>query len=476
MKVCCLANNKFKDARMKITACFFAIFFFSYQGFCQGFSSRPRVVISSDFPPIDVIPGTFNYGAPEKKSDPDDIQSMVRFLVYSNDFEILGLIAGSGTLANIANKQNIFDILDLYDKVDDNLRRHDPAYPLPDDLRKITKQGLSGTYARTWTEIIGEGKDSEASDYLIDLLRQPDPAPIWFCFWGGTQELAQALWRIQKHSEPKQLKDIISKIRIFMIAQQDGTGQWLIDNFPDMLILVMQKAYKGFFYYGLGADQKLGDSAWVSKNIRSSHGPLGEIYPESGWDHTKKGVIEGDTPSFLYVLSGAMGLSDPEKPWYGGWGGNFKADSIKKNLWIDSDKGPEAISEWQYSRQNDFEARMDRCVKIPSRSNHNPIAIISKNTTKDIIHIDANPGQQLSLSALGSHDPDGNSVTYSWMYYKDASTYSGLLNFNDSKKSKLSFAVPKDAAGSIIHIILEVKDNGRPRLSSFRRVVVTVGL
>ncbi len=134
-----------------------------------------------------------------------------------------------------------------------------------------------------------------------------------------------------------------------------------------------------------------------------------------------------------------------------------------------------SISEWQYARQNDFEASMDRCVKIPSRSNHNPIAIISKNTTKDIIHIDANPGQQLSLDALGSHDPDGNSVTYSWMYYKDASTYSGLLNFNNYKKSKLSFTVPKDAAGSIIHIILEVKDNGRPRLSSFRRVVVTVG-
>jgi len=119
---------------MKIIACLLAIFIFSYQGFCQGFSSRPRVVISSDFPPIDVIPGTLDYGAPEKKSDPDDIQSMVRFLVYSNDFEILGLIAASGTLANIANKQNILDMLDVYDKVDDNLRKYDTPYPLPDDL------------------------------------------------------------------------------------------------------------------------------------------------------------------------------------------------------------------------------------------------------------------------------------------------------------------------------------------------------
>ena len=63
-----------------------------------------RVIISSDFPPLDVIPGGAGYGPAEKRSDPDDIQSMVRFLLYANEFDMEGLIASSGTFANVANK------------------------------------------------------------------------------------------------------------------------------------------------------------------------------------------------------------------------------------------------------------------------------------------------------------------------------------------------------------------------------------
>ena len=37
--------------------------------------------------------------------------------------------ASAGTFANVANKKNVLDILDLYDRVDENLRRHDPRYP-----------------------------------------------------------------------------------------------------------------------------------------------------------------------------------------------------------------------------------------------------------------------------------------------------------------------------------------------------------
>jgi hypothetical protein len=51
---------------------------------------------------------------------------MVRFLVYTNELDVEGLIASSGTFANLANKGHILDILDLYDKVDENLRKHDP--------------------------------------------------------------------------------------------------------------------------------------------------------------------------------------------------------------------------------------------------------------------------------------------------------------------------------------------------------------
>jgi len=88
--------------------------------------TRLRVIMSSDFPPIGVVKGG---SAPaDQKSDPDDMQSMVRFLLYANEFDIEGLIASAGTFANKAKKQNMLDVIDLYEKVYDNLKTHDPLY------------------------------------------------------------------------------------------------------------------------------------------------------------------------------------------------------------------------------------------------------------------------------------------------------------------------------------------------------------
>ena len=100
--------------------------------------AKPRVIILSDFPPLDVIPGGAGHGPAENRSDPDDVQSMVRFLVYANEFDAEGLVASAGTFANIARKQNILDILNLYDQVDENLRKHDSWYPTADQLRAVT--------------------------------------------------------------------------------------------------------------------------------------------------------------------------------------------------------------------------------------------------------------------------------------------------------------------------------------------------
>jgi len=103
-------------------------------------SKALRVIISTDFPPLDVIPvkGVRPGDPPEKCSDPDDVQSMVRFLLYANEFEVEGLIASAGTFANVARKQNILDLLNLYARVDGKLRRHDPRYPTAEKLRSVT--------------------------------------------------------------------------------------------------------------------------------------------------------------------------------------------------------------------------------------------------------------------------------------------------------------------------------------------------
>jgi hypothetical protein len=93
-------------------------------------TKRLRVIMTSDFPPF-----------PVTNSDPDDVQSMVRFLLYANEFEIEGLIASAGTYGMVAEKKNILAVLDEYDKVDENLRKHDPKYPTADALRAVTFEG-----------------------------------------------------------------------------------------------------------------------------------------------------------------------------------------------------------------------------------------------------------------------------------------------------------------------------------------------
>ena len=331
----------------------------------QDAPSRPRVIVSSDFPPLDVIPGKGCSGPPERCSDPDDVQSMVRFLLYANDLDVEGLVASAGTFANIANKQNILDILDVYDQVDESLRRHDPRYPTADRLRSVTWQGRSGAWgtpdfgvtAKPLDELLGEGKDSEASNAIIQVVDRPDPRPVWVCVWGGSREAAQAIWRVQATRSPAALERFLGKLRIYLIARQDGTAQWLLDSFPRLLVILSQKNYMGMFWNMLGSDPTLANLAWINENVRQGHGPLGAAYPLSGYDPSTPGVVEGDTPSFLHLVSALRGLNDADRPDQGGWGGQFVRPDSSRNHWFDDPAGPRTVYRWRPQVQAEFALR-----------------------------------------------------------------------------------------------------------------------
>ncbi|MBL9137903.1 MAG: DUF1593 domain-containing protein [Verrucomicrobiales bacterium] len=324
---------------------------------------RPRVIILSDFPPLDVIPGDAGHGPPEKRSDPDDIQSMVRFLLYSNEFDVEGLVASAGTFANIARKQHLLDLLDIYDQVDENLRRHDSRYPTADRLREVTWQGRDGTWGQPVDRIIGEGQDSEASNAMIRIVDRPDPRPVWCCIWGGSSDLAQAIWRTRNTRRPSDLQRFIEKLRLFMIGLgdhpgQDGSGQWLLENFPNLFVVVSQKTYTGMF----AQTSPLGNLRWLNANLRENHGPLGAIYPPCGFDPSQPGQKEGDTPSFLYLASAVRGMNDPDRPEQESWGGQYRQRDPSKRHWFDG-PGPASISKWLPDIQTDFARRADMMTR-----------------------------------------------------------------------------------------------------------------
>lgn len=92
------------------------------------FPSRPRVFILTDI-----------------TNEPDDAQSFCRYLTYSNQFQTEGVVACTSIwLKDKVAPENLFQILDGYEPVVDNLNAHaHPQFPYPsaDYMRSIVKPG-----------------------------------------------------------------------------------------------------------------------------------------------------------------------------------------------------------------------------------------------------------------------------------------------------------------------------------------------
>lgn len=310
---------------------------------------RYRIIVTSDFPPF-----------PVTNSDPDDVQSIVRFLLYSNELDVEGLIVSAGTFDMVAEKKNMLAVLDEYDKVDENLRKHDAKYPTADALRAITYEGKGnnnsidikwGCGKQSVEDIIGKGKSSEASDAIIAAVDKPDPRPLWISVWGGPREVAQAIWDVRNTRSEEELNAFISKLRIYLIACQDASHEWLMNEFPDLFIIESRKTYYGMF--------RSDSQEWTEENIINNHGPLCAIYPPKAI--AGPGVIEGDSPAFMHLISANRGINDPEDPSQPSWGGQYnrKEDT---NHWVDG-PGGSTISRWKDDFQAEFKERADRCIE-----------------------------------------------------------------------------------------------------------------
>jgi len=403
----------------------------SLEGSTQKSSQSPkrlRVIMMSDFPPIGVVKGG---NVPNtQKSDPDDMQSMVRFLLYVNEFDVEGLIASAGTFTMQAHKKNILEVLDRYEKVYENLKKHDPDYPTADYLRSVAYEGLSnnhgvsikwGSKTQPITDIIGEGKDSEASNAIITAADKPDPRPLWIGVWGGPREVSQAIWRVRNDRSEKEFKAFISKLRIFLIAYQDCTHSWLMNEFPDLFIIDSRKTYQGMF----GGRDPISNLAWINENIRHNHGPLCDVYPHEGMGCT--GVCEGDSPTFLYLVSANRGINNPEDPTQPSWGGQYKRKA-NTNHYIDG-PGSSSISRWRKDCQKEFAERADWCVgHIAESSGATPGSDRATNNRRDgWSRIEAG---SFDISG-GSLEAHGENLYYvkpnAWTQYDSVDLHTGTI-------------------------------------------------
>jgi len=246
---------------------------------------KPRILISTD------IGGT----------DPDDNQSMAHLLMYSDYFDIEGLLS-SPSFGN-GSTSEILRMIDLYEEDLPKLKQHTVDLLEPEYLRSITKQGRLGAAPYS-----GYTYPTESSNWIIKCARESSAQPLWVLVWGGLEDLAQAL-----HDAP----DIQDKIKVYWIGGPNkkwsiNSYTYIVENYPNLWFIENNASYRGFI-----SDNKKNDefnTRYYNAFVRGS-GKLGNDF----FSYLKGNPKLGDTPSLLYMMDG-----DPNDPTKESWGGSFE--------------------------------------------------------------------------------------------------------------------------------------------------------
>ena len=476
---------------------------------------RPRVLVMTDI-----------------ANEPDDQMSLVRFLVYSNQFDVEGLVATTSTWMKDRVRPDVINtVLDAYEKVQPNLLLHQPEFPAARQLRAVVADGQPG-YGMA---AVGPGKTSAGSTLILEAASREDERPLWVLAWGGTNTLAQALVDARARLAAADLDRLVEHLRVYTISDQDDAGPWLRREFPSLFYIAMPSTQNGeeyaaatwtgisgdrFYRNAPGADFTTFTDGWIDTNIRAK-GPLGALYPYPCCIH------EGDTPSFLNLI--ANGLGSAMSPAYGGWGGRYvwrQPHGETRPFWTqggDSYPGRDnsrdtvvgadgagytsdqaTIWRWRTAFQHDFAARVMWTVAPRDGANHNPVAMVNDVGGREPLTIDATVGVPVRLDAGRSSDPDGNGLRFRWFFYPEAgagipgrprvarparpAVPPGAGNIPSApaggppplparielagETSPRATVTPRVAG--IAHVILVVQDDGAPSLTTYRRVILRI--
>lgn len=469
--------------------------------------------------------------------EPDDAQSLVRLLLYANEYDIEGIIPNASWCGPDTSDEGymtrIHDVVNAYEKVVENLEKHAKGYPTAEYLRSRVKRGTSFVnmkkrvsisresieackadvekYRKSEEYNVGEGLTNEGAELIRAAIEKQDTRPLWITLWGGCGTLAQAIYDMAKEYTRDKMRVLLSKLCVYDIDGQDDCGAWIMHRYPEITWLRSDVAFWGFSETPKKSENRafpknssVGDLStvspeWVSENIQAQ-GPLGKVYPLA-----RQG-LETDSPSFLFLLNN--GLQSYLFPHYGGWGGRFTR-TLSENVpaehftatqlcedspfymyrddvdtYWDKECGMlhrknmlATIGRWRTAYQNDMAARMQWSLTPNYKeANHNPVAIVNGDKTKDFLYIDAKPGDEVLLNASDSFDPDGDSLSFRYYTYPEAGTYHYPVRILGEDSAMATVYVPENAFHEEIHIILEVSEKNRKMpLTAYRRIIIRTG-
>lgn len=438
---------------------------------------KPRLVVCTDIAPGDI--------------EPDDMESAVRLLCYADRFEIEAIITSTGWNCDpypLEWADYLQQVIDGYEQ-DVHLlmkRSKQKAFlPLSKENGKqklgywpsaayLRSRAMMGS-SRAGIKVVGEGNDSEGSDFLIRLADEDDSRPIWVAAWGGANTLAQAIWKVKQTRTPAELRKFVGKFRIYTITDQDmqysmrmnraySSHQWLREEFENDLLFIWDE--------GTWTKQcDLGKENWtLYKDQIQGHGHMGKCYPTFKWG------VEGDTPSFLHLMPN--GFNDPEQPRQVGWGGVHEwgicPDSITK-AWTSWEEPLLGTTEKYHMRFymdqfHDFASRIQWAAE--GKGNVNPVCIVNGKRGLAPITIKAKAGQTIRLDASKSWDLDGDSLVYNWWIQPEASTCKEFPAIHAPNASEIRVTLPNGVSDKELHVICEVHDQGPFHLVSYRRIII----
>ena len=438
---------------------------------------KPRLVVCTDIAPAHI--------------EPDDMESVIHLLAYADCFEIEALITSVGwncdpyptewhqylTRAIEAYRKDVINLRARSGQKDflpleiENAKQQMGYWPSADYLSQRAMMGsINGGI-----KAIGNDNDSPGSEMLIQLADEDDPRPIYVAAWGGANTLAQAIWRVKQSRSEEETKKFINKFRIYTITDQDmdyahrmdrarSSHQWLRQEFKDILQFVWDE--------GAWQEQcELGKRAWQQHKERiQGHGAMGSEYPTYKWG------VEGDTPSFLYLIPN--GLNDPEDPKQAGWAGyherGISPDSLTTawNSWQEPVRSISIAYKQRFypDELNDLIARIEWAEK--GNGNKNPIVIVNGQAGLEPIYIKAHVNDAIRLNASQSYDPDNEKLSFSW--WQQPEIGGQQLSIEDTLQPMASVKIPSSASGKVFHLICEVHDDGPYHLVAYRRVIISI--
>lgn len=438
-------------------------------------------------------------------NEPDDSQSLVRLMLHSDELDIQGLVASTSYWLNSTDHPDeLRSVVETYGEVVNTLQIHAPGqYPSAEDLLSRVAAGPTtyGSAGMSSTNI------STGARLFIDAV-DSSPNTLWSMAWGGVNGLGEALYSVQSSRSESELSTFLSKIRLYTISDQDDVGSMLRQDFPSLHYIC---SIHGWNEYGMaawsgisdlsidvgGADPDFVSAKWLKSNVQL--GPLGSIYPDTAFN------MEGDTPSLLYSIPN--GLSDPEHPEWGSWGGRYMPSDHTLRSAHYGDARDEVVGKdgktytsnhasiwrWRQAYQYEIAARIQWQLKVNYEdASHPPVVQVNGSCDHLPLELDVKAGSSVFLDGSQSYDRNTNDstpLTFNWWQYKDpTASQLSKMDAQDLEITRRSYDTQNQTAEVQIppvksvcasnstcqdyHVILEVEGSGEPPMTRYKRVVL----